>query len=117
MLMLAVSGVFCNCSFISSLAKVKLNVPAPRALHKSPDAKCVPLEEKYGRNVPFVLAGDSGFLLLSDVLKLYPEKGLDDRKWIFNYRLSRFRRCSENAFGILLMIFGIFGKPINFSPE
>ena len=49
---------------------------------------------------------------LQGELKPHPDKGLDDRKRILNYRLSRFRRCSENAFGILVQVFGIFGTTI-----
>ena len=45
------------------------------------------------------------------------ERSLDDRKRIFNYRSSRFRRISENAFGILTNRFRIFHTKINLRPD
>ena len=35
-------------------------------------------------------------------MKLYAEKHLNDEHTVFNYGLSRFRRVSENCFGILM---------------
>ena len=50
-------------------------------------------------------------------MKPFPGKDLSDEKLVYNYRLSRARRTSENAFGILAGRFQIFKKPINTSPE
>ena len=36
---------------------------------------------------------------------------------IFGYRLSRFRRSTENNFGILISVFRIFCTKINPNPE
>ena len=41
----------------------------------------------------------------------YCKKGpLSDEERVFNYRLSRFRRCSENAFGIWAKRFQLFAN-------
>lgn len=53
--------------------------------------------------VPYFFLGDSGFPLCERIMTPYSYRGrqpTDDEK-IFNYRLSRARRCVENAFGIL----------------
>ena len=61
----------------------------------------------------FVFVGDNAFPLAKYCLKPYPDKALTDRKWVFNYKLSRFRGVSENAFGNLSGIFRIFTTEIN----
>ena len=50
-------------------------------------------------------------------MKSYPAKDLTDIRRIFIYRLSRFRRISENAFGILVNRFRIFSKRIDLEPN
>lgn len=42
---------------------------------------------------------------------------LDVKKAIFNYRLSRARRVSENTFGLLSQVFRIFYTPIVLKPK
>ena len=92
-------------------------MPVPRPLPKLDDPKWLPVGEEDEVNVPYVFVADSAFPLTSYCLKPDPERGIDDRKHIFNYRLTRFRRCSENAFGILIHIFGNFRTTINPPPE
>lgn len=46
-----------------------------------------------------------------------PVTKVDNREAIFNYRLSRARRVSENAFGLLSQVFRIFYTPIAIKPE
>jgi len=41
----------------------------------------------------------------------------DKTKSIFNYRLSRARRVTENAFGLLSQVFRVFYQPINIEPS
>ena len=50
-------------------------------------------------------------------MKLYAKNESDNSKRIFNYRLSRFRRCIENMFGIIAARFRIVNSSINLAPE
>lgn len=64
---------------------------------------------------PFVIVGDQAFPLLVNLMRPFPEKQVivDSQKEEFNYRLSRARRVSENAFGITTSLFPIFSRPID----
>ena len=55
--------------------------------------------------------------LSSWVMKPYPQKDLSHDKRIFNYRLSRTRRISENVFGILANCWRVFRKAFLLEPE
>ena len=109
--------IFRDCSLNHALLQNKLNLPPPRALPKSDDPTWVQLEDETEVEVPFVFVADSAFPLTRYCMKPYPDKKIDDRQSIFNYRLSRFRRISENAFGILVNIFGIFRTTIDLDPD
>lgn len=54
-----------------------------------------------GVKLPFFYIGDDAFPLSKRIMKPYSSKGLTAEEQIFNYRLSRARRCIENCFGIL----------------
>lgn len=97
-------GVFKNTSFAKALSENKLPLPAP-----------VPLP---GRDepIPFFLVADDAFALSDNLMKPYPQQNLNGLQRIFNYRLSRARRISENGFGLLAARFRIFHKPINLDP-
>ena len=56
------------------------------------------------------ITGDDAFPLKNYLMKPYPLKNLTLEKRIFNYRLSRKRRISENGFGI-------FGKQMACFPK
>lgn len=82
-------GVWRNCSFNEALQADVLNIPS--------DA---------------VIVADDAFPLTTFLLKPYSKRNLSRAERIFNYRLSRARRISENAFGILVSKFRIFERPI-----
>jgi len=65
--------------------------------------------------VPHVIVADEAFRLDTHIMKPYTKKaGRDDiTKTVFNYRLSRARRVTENAFGLLSQVFRVFYQPIN----
>ncbi|KAL3245486.1 hypothetical protein MRX96_046902 [Rhipicephalus microplus] len=66
---------------------------------------------------PLCLVGDAAFPLRTYLMRPYPGRKLDDRKKVFNYRLSRARRCIENAFGILVSRWWVFLGTVQGAPE
>jgi hypothetical protein len=58
-----------------------------------------------------VIIGDYAFTLINTLLNPYNKVNLTLKQKIFNYRLSRARRVSENAFGILTQRYRVFGRP------
>ena len=84
-----------------------LNLPKPKPL---------PIENSFN-DIPYVCVGDDAFPLTTYMMKPYPQKDLSLDKRVFNYRLSRARRISENAFGILAARWRIFRKPFPLQPE
>lgn len=79
-----------------------------------------PVKELPGREklVPYVILGDEAFALHENVMKPYSgiyDKGSKER--IFNYRLSRARRVTENAFGIITSVFRVLRKPMLLEPN
>lgn len=81
-----------------------------------PDANALP-----GSNtvLPFVILGDEAFRLHTHIMKPNTRKSANDdaSKAVFNYRLSRARRVTENAFGLLSQVFRVFYQTININPE
>ncbi|XP_057290913.1 uncharacterized protein LOC130613611 [Hydractinia symbiolongicarpus] len=98
-------GIWDQCNLKKALDSGSLNLPEVCNLP--------------GRNnkVPYVITGDDAFPLKNYLMKPYPQKNLTVNKRIFNYRLSRKRRISENGFGILANRWRIFRRPINLEPE
>ena len=69
------------------------------------------------KSVPYLCTGDDAFSLSSFMIKPYPQKRLTTEKHVFNYRLSRMRRISENGFGILTNRRRVFRRPFTLEPE
>ncbi|XP_057665975.1 uncharacterized protein LOC130899839 [Diorhabda carinulata] len=99
-------GVFNNTSFKEQLDTNALHLPPPCPLP--------------GRQLPmqYCLVGDEAFQLTVNLMKPFSgtyARGYKER--IFNYKLSRARRVSENAFGILSSSFRVLRKPMLLEPD
>lgn len=66
---------------------------------------------------PYFFVGDEAFPLRRNLLRPYSKRSLTNERRIFNYRLSRARRCIENTFGVMVGRFRIFHRVINAYPE
>ena len=89
-------GVFKNTDLHLALDTKQLGLPDPKPLPHFIDP------------VPFVLVGDKAFPLSEYLMKPYALRNLDDERRIYNYRMSRLRRFTENAFGILVNRFRLW---------
>jgi len=100
-------GLFANSKLGKALEKNKLNVPKDNAL---PNTQTI---------MPYIIVGDEAFPLKKYLLKPYPGSQIqgDRSKRIFNYRLSRARRVSENVFGILSQKFQLYNRRLKLKPE
>ena len=67
--------------------------------------------------VPYFIVGDDAFGLSSFLMKPFARRGLELDERVFNYRLSRARRVSENAFGILANRFQVLLSTMQHSPS
>ena len=92
-------GVFRNTELYNCLVSHKLNLPDPMELPESQN----PAWNFTGESICalFVIVGNEAFSLNKHLMKPYAKNELDNSNRIFNYRLSRFHCCSENAFGII----------------
>uniref|UniRef100_A0A915KRC9 DDE Tnp4 domain-containing protein n=1 Tax=Romanomermis culicivorax TaxID=13658 RepID=A0A915KRC9_ROMCU len=66
---------------------------------------------------PHVFIADDALKLHQHVLKPFLGKTNELKQRVFNYQLSRARRCIENAFGILAARWRIFKKPLSMGPK
>lgn len=99
-------GVFNSTFFKKCLDDNMLHLPPSRPL------------PQLSLSIPYVFVGDEAFQLTPNLMK--PFSGCHDKrtaKRIFNYRLSRARRVSENAFGVMSSTFRVFRKPILLNPD
>lgn len=96
------AGIFLKSEMGKRINDGLFNIPEPIAL---PNTEIV---------LPNVILGDEAFSLHKNVMKPYPraQSLLDHTKAIYNYRHSRARRTTENAFGVLCSYFRIFFTPI-----
>jgi len=100
-------GIFANSNLGKALEQYKLHVPKDKNL---PGTQCP---------VPYVILTDEAFPLKTYLLRPYSGSIIngDLQKQVFNYRLSRATRVSENAFGNLVQKFRIFFRSIKSLPE
>lgn len=99
-------SVFFKSEFGQSIAQGTINLPE--------DAKIGSHE------LPFVFVGDDAFPLTERIMKPFSQArgcSLDDSQKIFNYGLSRARRCVENAYGILTAKFICLSRTLFCTPE
>ncbi|XP_063219675.1 uncharacterized protein LOC134529470 isoform X2 [Bacillus rossius redtenbacheri] len=83
------AGVFMDSNLKKALERNELGLPLAKPL---PSGRI---------SVPHVIVADDAFALSPNVMKPFPQRGLSYEQRVYNYRLSRARRCVENAFGIL----------------
>ena len=105
-------GVLRNKVFYKALQSHKLQIPEPKPL---PVTQSMIVEEWCPILPHFV--GDDAFSLTPNLIKPCRNKGLTEEQRIFNYRLSRARRVSKNAFGILSSKFQVFHTTLCVKPE
>ena len=100
------AGIFKHSAPGVAFVNGQLNIPGPKTLPGWPQ----------GGGIPHCIVGDEAFPLRMDLMRPFPrgkkENRLPYEKTIFNYRLSRARRISENAFGILVQRFRVFDRRI-----
>ena len=104
-------GVLRNTDFYQALEQDKLSIPQPKQL---------PIDdisyEDWKPVIPHYFVGDDAFSLTPNVMKPYPNRGQTEEQRVLNYRLSRARRVSENAFGILSAKFRVFHSTLCVTP-
>ena len=100
------AGIFKHSALGVAFVNGQLNIPGPKRLPGWPQ----------GAGIPHCIVGDEAFPLRMDLMRPFPrgkkENRLPYEKTIFNYRVSRARRISENAFGILVQRFRVFDRRI-----
>ena len=110
--------VFKNSELYHPLANGEINLPDSRQLPDLPgfnDAFLV--ESNRESEVPYIVVADDAFALTTYCMKPYSSQKLSDSKRIFGYRLSRARRTTENAFGILSNRFRVLSSRMYLKPN
>ena len=101
------AGVFRNCTLSDALDRNLLNIPQPEPIWN--DLTSTP--------VPYHLLADNALPLRADIMKPFSAKQLKWEECVFNYRLSRGRRCIENAFGLLCCRFRCLLTALQLKPD
>lgn len=97
-------GVFRNSTLFTAIENSILHLPQPE---KIPGTDI---------STPYVFVADDAFPLTTNIMKPYAHQGLTQMERIYNYRLSRARRISENVFGIMVARFRVFRSPMEVQP-
>ena len=104
-------GIFKHSAFGLKFMAEDLQIPGRKMLPGFPQAGLL----------PHCIVGDEAFPLRPDLMKPFPrgQRGnkLPEDQLVFNYRLSRARRISENAFGILVQRWRVFDRWMYLSDE
>ncbi|KAB0803165.1 hypothetical protein PPYR_00135 [Photinus pyralis] len=100
-------GVFANSTIGKKILSNALDIPEPKTL---PGCNL---------RLPHVFVGDEAFPLHNNLMRPYPGRQClnNEEVKIYNYRLSRARRVSENAFGILVKRFRIYQRHLQIDPD
>lgn len=100
-------GIFAHSNLGKALQQNLLNIPNPVEL---PGTK---------QKANFVIVGDEALPLKPNLLRPYSYDQQRDHTAmkVFNYRLSRAHRCSENAFALLDQKFQLYNRPLKSAPE
>lgn len=98
-------GIFSLSNVYKCLKTNTFNMPSPEYL-PSTEIKA-----------PFVILGDEAYPLKPYLLKPYSRQNLSNEERVFNYRLSRARRCIECAFGILVAKWRFLKTELQMNPE
>lgn len=94
------AGIFNRCEFNAAMQGGQLQLPV------------LGEGEVEELDVPHHFVVDDAFGLCETMLKPYPLRNMTPKQKVFNYRLSRARRCVENAFGIMTSRFRVLRTPI-----
>ena len=104
-------GIFKHSAFGLKFMAEDLQIPGRKMLPGFPQAGLL----------PHCIVGDEAFPLRPDLIKPFPRgmrgNKLPEDQLVFNYRLSRARRISENAFGILVQRWRVFDRRMYLSDE
>ena len=111
-------GVFKNCELDKFLASKQANIPPPSPVNDlSALNDSFLLKSNCESSIPCLIVVNDAFLLTTYLMKPYSQKNLSDSRRIFNYRINRAGRTSENAFGILSNRFCVLSARIHLKPE
>ncbi|ELU02501.1 hypothetical protein CAPTEDRAFT_29740, partial [Capitella teleta] len=86
-----------SCSDARVFDRSRLGRSILNGLHGIPPDAPLPRAPHFGK-LPYVVVGDEAFPLHHHIMRPYPGRGITQEQQVFNYRLSRARRVSENAF-------------------
>ena len=107
-------GVYRNSFFYRATQENLLELPPDKPLPVSNNPY---YDSQNTEPMPYVFLTDDAFSLGKHCLKPYSQSGLTPIKRIFNYRLSRVRRVTENAFRILTNRFRVFTSRMCLDPD
>lgn len=91
-------NVFKTLTFGKKLYGDKLNFPSEQCL----------LNDELGSPQPFVLVADEAFALHKNLLRPFPGRTLNNKRRVFNYRLSRAIQYIDCTFGIMSKKWRVF---------